>query len=85
MAVCDDVGDARLAGEHRAAVDAHPAGAADHHPAALAVRERAVVAILDDVEAVQERRLLRGIELVLAERLVAGGRVVPPDLQGNLH
>ena len=80
-----DVVHPHLAGEHGAAVHPHPAGAADHHPAALAVGERAVVAVLDDVEAVEERRLLGRVELVLAERLVAGGRVVTPDLQGNLH
>ena len=48
-----------LAGEHRGAVHPHPAGAADHHPAALAVGERAVVAVLDDVEDVEQRRPLR--------------------------
>ena len=80
-----DVVHAHLAREHCRAVHAHPARAADHHPAALPVGERAVVAVLDDVEAVEERRLVGGVDLVLAERALAGGRVVPPDLQRNLH
>src|ERR1041385_906909 len=41
-----------LAGEGGGPAHPQPAGAADHHPAALAVRERAVVTVLDDVEAV---------------------------------
>src|SRR5439155_15924024 len=80
-----DVGHARLAREHRGAVHAHAAGAADHHPAALAVRERSVELVLDDVEAVEERRLLGRVELVLAQRALAGRTVIPPDLQTDLH
>ena len=41
--------------------------------------------VLDDVEAVEQRRLLGRVDLVLAERALAGLRVVPPDLQPNLH
>ena len=41
--------------------------------------------VLDDVEAVEERRLLGRVDLVLAQRLVAGRRVVAPDLQADLH
>ena len=74
-----------LAREHGGAVHAHAARAADHHPAALPVRERAVVLVLDDVETVEERRLLRRVELVLLQRALARGRVEAPDLQGNLH
>ena len=71
--------------EHGRAVHAHAARAADHHPAALAVRERPVVPVLDDVEAVEERRLLRRADLVLLEGALARRRVVAPDLQGNLQ
>ncbi len=53
-----DVRDARLAGEHGAAVDPHAAGAADHHPAALAVRQRAVDLVFHGVERVEQRRLV---------------------------
>ena len=80
-----DVVHARLAREHGGAVHAHAARAADHHPAALPVRERPVLPVLDDVEAVEQRRLLGRVELVLLQRAVAGGRVVPPDLQRNFH
>jgi hypothetical protein len=75
----------RLAGEHRRAVHPHPAGAADHHPAALAVGERPVLAVLDRVERVEERRLLGDVDLVVAERAVARLRVVAPDLERDLH
>ena len=84
-ALLRDVVHARLAREHRRAVHAHPARAADHHAAALAVRERAVDLVLDDVEAVEERRLVRRVDLVVAQRALARGRVEPPDLQGYLH
>ncbi len=80
-----DVVHAHLAGEHGSAVHAHAAGAADHHPAALPVRERAVDLVLDDVEAVEERRLLGSVDLVLLQGAVAARGVVPPDLEGNLH
>ncbi len=80
-----DVVHARLAREHRRAVHAHAAGAADHHPAALAVGERAVVLVLDDVEAVEERRLLGRVDLVLLQLALAGTRVEPPDLETDLH
>ena len=85
VAVRDEVGDPRLAGEHGAAVDAHAARAADHHPAALAVRERAVDLVLHDVERVEQRRLVGDVDLVRPERALAGGRVVAPDLQLDLH
>src|SRR4029077_1009725 len=74
-----------LACEHRGAVHAHAARAADHHAAALAVRERAVDLVLDDVESVEQRRPLGRVELVLAQRALPGGRVVTPDLEGDLH
>ncbi len=74
-----------LAGEDRGAVHAHSARAADHHPAALPVRERTVDLVLDDVEAVEERRLLGRVDLVLAQRALALDRVVAPDLEGDLH
>ena len=80
-----DVDHARLAGEDGRAVHAHAARAADHHPAALAVRERAVVPVLDDVEDVEQRRPVRRVDLVLAQRTLAGDRVVAPDLEGHLH
>ena len=80
-----DVVHPRLAGEHGGAVHPHPAGAADHHPAALAEGERAVVLILDDVEAVEERRPLGRLDLVLLQRPVARRGVVAPDLQAHLH
>ena len=83
--VSGDVVHARLAGEHRAAVHAHPARAADHHPAALAVRERAVDAVLDDVEAVEQRRLVGHVDLVRPERALARRGVVAPDLERDLH
>ena len=41
--------------------------------------------VLDDVEAVEERRLLGRLDLVLAQRALARGGVVAPDLQGDLH
>ncbi len=84
-ALLRDVVHARLAREHSRPVHAHAARAADHHPAALPVRERAVVLVLDDVEAVEERRLFRRVDLVLPQRALARGRVVPPDLQSHLH
>ena len=34
---------------------------------------------------VEERRLVRRVELVLAQRALAARRVVAPDLQGDLH
>ena len=80
-----DVVHARLAGEHGRAVHAHPARAADHHAAALAVRERPVVAVLDDVEHVEQRRPLRRVDLVLAQRALARLRVDAPDLDRDLH
>src|SRR5439155_17038891 len=80
-----DVVHARLAGEDSRAVHPHAARAADHHAAALPIGERAVHLVLDDVEAVEERRLVRRVELVFLERAIAAGRVVAPDLQGNLH
>ena len=77
----------RFVGDPRdgATVHPHAAGAADHHPAALAIGERAVVLVLDEVEAVEQRRFLGRIDLVLLERAIAGLRVVPPDLQTNEH
>ncbi len=83
--VRDEVEDPRLAGQHRAAVDAHPAGAADHHAAALAVGERPVDLVLDDVERVEERRLLGDVDLVRLERALARRGVVAPDLELDLH
>ena len=67
----DDRLHARLAGEHGAAVHAHAARAADHHAAALAVGERAVDAVLDDVEHVEQRRPLGRLDLVRLERALA--------------
>ena len=84
-ALLGDVVHPHLAGEHGATVHPHAAGAADHHPAALAVGERPVVLVLDEVEAVEQRRLLGCVDLVLLEGAVAGLRVVPPDLQAHLH
>ena len=81
MAGVDDRLHALLAGEHRPTVHAHPAGAADHHPAALAVRERAVEAVLDDVEAVEETRPLGRLELVQLQRPLADSGSIPPDLE----
>ena len=66
---------AHLAGEHGRAVHAHPARAADHHPAALAVGERPVVLVLDDVEAVEQRRLLGRVDLVLLQLALAAARL----------
>ena len=43
------------------------------------------MAVLDEVEAVEERRLLRRVDFVLAEGTIAGLRVVSPDLQADLH
>src|SRR5712691_3326328 len=80
-----DVVHPRLAGEHCAAVHAHPARAADHHPAALAVRERPVVTVLDDVEDVQQRRPFGRVHLVFPKRALARLRVVAPDLQGDVQ
>jgi hypothetical protein len=80
-----DVVHPRLAGEHGGAVHAHAARAADHHPAALAIGERAVVAVLDDVEGVEERRLLGRVDLELLQLPLAGLRVEAPDLQTDLH
>ena len=65
-----DLVHARLARKNGGAVHAHAAGAADHHPAALAVRERAVDLILDDVEHVEQRRPVRRVDLVVAQRLL---------------
>ena len=48
------------------AVHPHATRAADHHATALAVRERAVVAVLDDVEHVEQRHPLGRLDLVLA-------------------
>ena len=79
----DDRLHARLAGEHGGAVHAHAARAADHHPAALAVRERAVDAVLDDVEHVEQRHPLGRVDLVLLQRAVARRRVVAPDLSAT--
>ena len=59
LTVGDEVVDPHLAGEDGAAVHAHPARAADHHPAALPVGERAVDLVLDGVEGVEQRRLVR--------------------------
>ena len=80
-----DVLHPHLAGEHRPSVHAHAARAADHHPAALPVGERPVVAILDDVEAVEEGRLLGRVDLELLQLALAASRVVAPDLQADLH
>jgi hypothetical protein len=74
-----------LAGEHGSAVHPHPARAADHHPAALPVRERPVVAILDDVEHVEETSPLGGLDLVGDELPLARLAVDAPDLQRDLH
>ena len=41
--------------------------------------------VLDDVEAVEQRRLVGRVEFVLAEGLVARLRVVTPDLEADLH
>ncbi len=83
--VRDEVEDPHLAGEHGAAVDPHPAGAADHHATALAVGERPVDLVLDDVEGVEERRLLGHVHLVRLERALARRGVVAPDLELDLH
>src|SRR5579885_3374392 len=80
-----DVVHARLARENRGSVHAHAARTADHHAAALAVGERPVVAVLDDVEAVEERRLLGRVDLVLLQAPLARRRVEAPDLEGDLH
>jgi len=66
-------------------VHAHPARAADHHAAAFPVSERSVVLVLDDVEAVEQRRLFRRIDLELLQLALAGARVEAPDLQTDLH
>jgi hypothetical protein len=76
---------ARLAGEHGGPVHPHPAGAADHHPAALAVGERAVHAVLDQVEDIEERRPLGRVDLEGLEVLLARLGVVAPDLEGQVH
>ena len=80
-----DVVHPHLAGEHGTAVHAHAARAADHHPAALAVGKRPVMLVLDEIEAVEQRRFLGRVDLVLLEGAVAGLGVVPPDLQPHLH
>ena len=80
-----DVQHSRLAGEHGGPVHSHAARAADHHAAALAVRERAVVAVLDDVEAVEKRRLFGSVDLVLPKHPLAACRIEPPDLEAYLH
>src|SRR6266511_2802717 len=74
-----------LAGEDRPAVHAHPAGAADHHPAALAVSERPVVAVLDDVEDVEQARPLGRLDLVGAQLALARLAVDAPDLERDVH
>ena len=85
VAAVDDRLHPLLAGQHRAPVHAHPAGAADHHPAALAVGERAVVLVLDQVEHVEQAGPLRRVDLVLAQGPLAGLRIEPPDLERDDH
>src|SRR5262249_44329715 len=58
---------------------------ADHHSAALPVGERAVLLVLDDVETVEQRRLLGRVELVLLQGAVARRGVVTPDLESDPH
>ena len=41
--------------------------------------------VLDDVEAVEERRLFGRVDLVLLQLALAGARVEAPDLQTDLH
>src|SRR5687767_1577483 len=84
MAALDDRLHPLLAGEDRAAVHAHPAGAADHHPAALAVRERPVVAVLDDVEDVEQAGPLGRFDLV-GLQLPLAVLVDAPDLERDVH
>ena len=84
MAAARDVVHARLAGEHRGAVHAHAARAADHHPAALPVGERAVVAVLDDVEAVEQRHPVGRLELVQLQLALPGRARGPPDLERDV-
>jgi len=43
------------------------------------------VLVLDDVEDIEERRLLRRLHLVLGELALAGARVVAPHFQADLH
>src|SRR5262249_28210418 len=59
--------------------------AAAHGAAASAVGKRAVVTVLDEVERVEQRRALRRVDLVLAQRALAGLRVDPPDLERDRH
>jgi hypothetical protein len=85
MAGLGDLVHPRSAGEDGGAVHAHAAGAANHHPAALAIGERAVDAILDDVEDVEQCRPVGRVDLVVLERTIAGRRVESPDLERDLH
>jgi hypothetical protein len=80
-----DVVHAHLAREHGGTVHPHPARAADHHPAALPVGERPVVAVLDDVEAVEERRLLGCVDLELLKLPLTRAGIEAPDLEADLH
>ena len=73
-----------LAREHGAPVHAHPAGATDHHPAALAVGQRSVVAVLDDVEHVEQAGPLGRLELV-GLQLALAVLVDAPDLERDVH
>ena len=74
-----------LAGEHGAAVHAHPARAADHHPAALAVGERAVVLVLDQVEHVEQAAPTPARRPRTRAARARPLRVVAPDLQRDVH
>src|SRR5687767_1330607 len=84
MAAFDDRLHPLLAGEDRAAVHPHPARPADHHPAALAVRERPVVAVLDDVEHVEQAGPLGRLDLV-GLQLALAVLVDAPDLERDVH
>src|SRR5204863_6776047 len=57
---------------------------ADHHPAALAVRERSVVAVLDDVEDVEQGCPVGRLDVVALQLSLAGLAVEAPDLERHL-
>ena len=84
VAALDERLHGRLAGQHRAAVHAHAAGAADRHAARLAIGQRAVALVLDRIEGVQQRGRLGHVDRVRLDVLRgAVGRA--PDLEGDFH
>ena len=75
----------RGARQLRLAVDRHAAAAADAHAARPAVRQRAVEAVLDVIQAVEHDPVLRARDLVLVERdLRLLFRTIPRDLQRDV-